>query len=367
VSGSAIIIVITGLIIISGIVFHNIQASSTRITENFDEYYLRQTTQDIAQTGAGMALRQLANDKTWRTGFPIMNLLSGKVKVTASDSTLFGRKVVKIVSIGYSQFGTSLERRDTTITYARRAYVPYPVYGAITTNNAVSSLGSMTVDGRDHDSTGATVIPGKGSWGVWTTKTYSIGGSSTIGGTASGTDYAPANPGNAAIIKQNQTHPGGYPGSPDSVLGGLSYGYPEGTLKAIAQSGTGGSQYTTNPATLTTPLKGVTYVELASGGTWQSMDITGSGILIVHNSAKNAIMKNLNSGTYKGLLIADDIIHVHATIVGGIVSLTPSPSAGNTIGNGSGAALFSNINILKATEGAVLVPNGSQNAVAWRE
>jgi hypothetical protein len=366
-SGRAIIIVITGLIIISGVVFHNIEAASTRITENYDDYYLRQCSQDIAQAGACMGLRALATDKTWRTGFPLMDLLSGKVKVTASDSTLFGRKVVKIISVGYSQYGTSRERRDTTITYARRAYVPYPIYGAITTNNAVGTLGSMTVDGRDHDSTGATVIPGKGSWGVWTTKAYSIGGSSTVGGTNAGTDYAPANPGNAAIIKQNQSYPGGYPGSPDSVLGGLSYGYPEGTLKAIAQSGSNGSRYTTNPATLATPLRGVTYVELSSGGTWQSMDITGSGILIVHNSAKNAIMKNLNSGTFKGLLIADDIIHVHATIVGGIVSLTPSPSSGNTFGNGSGSALFSNINILKATEGAIMIPNGSQNAVAWRE
>jgi len=53
----------------------------------------------------------------------------------------------------------------------------------------------------------------------------------------------------------------------------------------------------------------------------------GRAILIVHNNAKNAIMKNLNSGTFRGLLIAEDIIHIHATIVGAIVSLTPSPSA----------------------------------------
>jgi len=79
------------------------------------------------------------------------------------------------------------------------------------------------------------------------------------------------------------------------------------------------------------------------------------------------IMKNLNSGTFRGLLIADDIIHIHGTIVGAVVSLTPSPSSGNAIGNGSGFALFSNTNILKATEGAVLVPNGSQDALAWRE
>src|SRR2546426_11764249 len=120
-SGRAIIIFIAGLIVISGVVFHNIEASSTLITQNYYKYYVRQESQDIAQTGAAMALRQIGSDINWRTGFPLMNLLSGKVQVTVSDSTFFGRKVIKIVSVGYQQYGTTLERRDTCITYQRRS------------------------------------------------------------------------------------------------------------------------------------------------------------------------------------------------------------------------------------------------------
>jgi hypothetical protein len=366
-SGRAIIIFIVGLIVISGVVFHNIEASSTLITENYNKYYVRQTSQDIAQTGAGMALREIGNDINWRTGFPLMKLLGGKVQVTVSDSTLFGRKVIKIVSIGYQQYGTSLERRDTCITYQRRSFVPSFVYGAVTTNNPVGANGSMIIDGRDHDTVGTTVIAGQGQWGVWTTKLFSQGGSSTVGGTAAGTDYAPANPGNPAVIKQLQVLTGGYPGTPDSVMGSIGIGYPEGTLKAIAQSGINGSRYTTNPATLTMPLRGVTYVELPSAGSWLPSPLSGSGVLVIHNSSKNALLSNVNGGIFRGLVICDDIVHLHDTIIGAVVSLTLAPSSGNVIGNGTGAVLFSKTSIKKATEVAVMPSNGSQNAVAWRE
>jgi hypothetical protein len=88
-------------------------------------------------------------------------------------------------------------------------------------------------------------------------------------------------------------------------------------------------------------LKGVTYVELPSGSVWTSSNIDGTGILVVHNSTTNAVIKNENLGTFKGLIIADDIVHLHTTVIGAIISITPSPSEGNTIGNGSGNVLFS--------------------------
>jgi hypothetical protein len=365
-SGRAIIIFVAGLIVISGVVFHNIEASSTLITQNYYKYYVRQESQDIAQTGAAMALRQIGNDINWRTGFPLMDLLSGKVQVTVSDSTFFGRKVIKIVSVGYQQYGTSLERRDTCITYQRRSFIPSFVIASVTTNNPVAANGSMTIDGRDHDTTGA-VLAGLGTWGVWSTKAWSQGGSAVVGGTAAGLDFPPLNPANPLIIKQNQPFAGGYPGTPDSVMGAIGIGYPEGTLKAIAQSGNNGSRYTTNPATLTMPLSGVTYIELPSGGSWVPAAITGSGVLVIHNSAKNALLQNPGISTFKGILICDDIVHLHNTIIGAVVSLTPTPSAGNVIGNGTGAVLYSRMAIKKATEVAVMPPNGSQNAVAWRE
>jgi hypothetical protein len=60
-------------------------------------------------------------------------------------------------------------------------------------------------------------------------------------------------------------------------------------------------------------------------------------------------MKNLNTGTFRGLIIADDIVHIHGTIIGALVSLTESPSEGNSIGNGTGFVLFSKEAILAAS------------------
>ncbi|MFQ5989889.1 MAG: hypothetical protein ACE5K9_08240 [Candidatus Methylomirabilales bacterium] len=45
---------------------------------------------------------------------------------------------------------------------------------------------------------------------------------------------------------------------------------------------------------------------------------------------------------FKGLLIADDIVHIHSRIIGAVVSLTLGPSSGNVLGNGSGEVLYSN-------------------------
>jgi hypothetical protein len=55
----------------------------------------------------------------------------------------------------------------------------------------------------------------------------------------------------------------------------------------------------------------------------------------------DAKIKNLNWGTFKGLLIVDDIIHIHADILGAVVGLTPNPSEGNCVGNGNGTVKYS--------------------------
>ncbi|MEK7671903.1 MAG: hypothetical protein AAB344_06765 [Bacteroidota bacterium] len=338
--------------------------------KNVDKYYLRQSAQNIAQSGANLALRQLATDRSWRTGFTLVDMLDGKVTVRLVDTTFKTKYVTKIVSTGITNYGKSSERQETSIAYLPSGFIPAALKAAITTNNPIRTLGNLTIDGREHGADGS-LIPGSGTLGIWTTKTLSQSGSSKIGGHFSGVDYVPAKPGNANIIATNSTWPDGYPGSPDSVLGGTSQGFPEGTLKSIAQSGIGGSQYVTNPSLLAAPFRGVTYVELPSGGLWQSMDITGSGILIVHNSAKNAGMKNLNSGTFRGLVIADDVVHIHTNIDGGLICLAPSPSEGNCIGNGNGNMFYSSEAISSATGNAGnpgASGNGSDSGViAWWE
>ena len=151
-------------------------------------------------------------------------------------------------------------------------------------------------------------------------------------------DYTPSIPPDPNIIAENQTWPGGItPTTPEQIITNLPNGF---SLKEYAQSGTGGSQYVTDPSLLFYPLKGITYVELPSGGSWTSSDIQGSGILIVHNDNVNAIMQNTKN-TFIGLIICDDIIHLQSDIIGAVVSLTQNPSSGNTVGNSSGSILYS--------------------------
>ncbi len=249
-----------------------------------------------------------------------------------------------------------LPRATKTIEILVRKGNPLPpgVKGAATANGPVATNGSITLDGRDHDLNGS-LIAQNGTFGIFTASTYSQGGSSKVGGTdPGGTDHAPARPGDPSVIQTNGSWDDPstpevetMPTTPDQVMGGVANGYPEGTLKQIAMSGVNGSQYVTDPTRLRFPLSGVTYVELPPGGIWNPVNLGDStGILIVHNSAGNAVIKNINpSGTtcgcFTGLIIADDIVHIHTKIIGAVVSLTTGPSSGNVIGNGSGQVLFS--------------------------
>lgn len=231
--------------------------------------------------------------------------------------------------------------------------------GAVVACANVQTLGNLTIDGRDHDIDGNLL--GSGTKGVSTAGTFSRGGNSKIGGTDDGGgDHAPSkNAGVVALVtEQGQTCPAPG-GSPDEALG-----LADGTLKALAQTGAGGSQHVTNPSDLTMPLTGVTYVELACGETWQSMDFGNStGIVVVHSPCTDAVIKNLNGGTLKGILIADDIVHVHNTVIGGIIQTSSSPSSGNCIGNGTGSILYSGI----AISNALASLTNQVFLVAWRQ
>src|ERR1041385_7846147 len=378
-TGHAIIYTVIGVILISSVVLLRIESNSTRIAENFFGEYLNQSAQNIAQSGVNMGLRQLAGNSSWRTGFPLMNLLGGKVIVAAADTTFQGASAVMVTSIGITNYGKSDEHRDTSVAYVRKIVLnPIHVNAAIQANGPVGTGGGIVRDGRNHSippPDPPALIDTTGTYAVWTTSTFSPGGSSTFAGTVGGVDYAPAASvkKNGQPIMQNQTWPGGYPTTPDSVAGGPSNGYPEGTLKSVAQSGVGGSQYVTDPLTLKYPLSGVTYVELPSGVSWTSAIVYGTGILVVHNSAKNAAIKNISglnaNQDFVGLIIADDIAHIQNEITGAIIELTPTPSEGNVLGNSNGNIWFSREAVLNATQN---INGGSgngsaSNVIGWWE
>lgn len=247
---------------------------------------------------------------------------------------------------------------EPVVTRTRKGYISvafggpgtpdFPnIRGAINAAGPIETKGTLIVDGRDHQ-TDQTLVPNDGVFGISTLQAVNQTGSSEIGGTKNGVDRAPSSPGHPTIKETNAdwSAQGGFPTTPDAVMQ-----RPEGWLKMIAQMGDNGSQYVTDPTNLTFPLSGVTYVELAPGGVWQSIDFgTSSGILVVHSAATDAQVKNINSGTFTGILIADDILKIHATVLGTLVSLTPNPSAGNCIGNGSGTVLFCRAAIEQAAQ-----------------
>lgn len=234
---------------------------------------------------------------------------------------------------------------------------------AVMANGPVETSGTLIIDGREHDLDGN--LDGTGSDGVYaisTKSTYSRAGNSRIGGVdVSGIPHAPSKIDTIIpyVIESNSTS-WTKPVTPEDVL---NIEEPDG-LKVIAKSGKNGSQYTTDPTTLTYPLSGVTYVELPIGGAWTAPAFQAStGILIVHNDSTDAILLNTNSGSFCGIMIVDDLVHEHTTIVGCLVVLSENPSSGNVLGNGSGDILYSSYAISEA----VASVNRFLQVVSWRE
>ncbi len=362
-SGRAIILIVVGIIIISTTILFRIEAASTKIVANSTGYYKRQLARNIAQSGVNLGLRQLGSNRSYRTTGWSVGMFGGTCTITVFDTTFAG--IDSIVGIR----GTGLASDSTAVSCAFGYFppniVPSTMKGLLTLHAPNTINGGIIIDGRDHDTLG-NLIPGNGTWGIWTTgSSFSISGSAMVGGTVSGVDYAPsALMPNPAILLNASYSPSAYPSTPDSVFGGASKGFAEGTLRALAKSGVGGSQYATDPTQLRFPLSGITYVEtpLASP-IWSPATIPGSGILIVHNSAMTAQLAN-SLGQFAGIIIADDVVRIHGTVIGAIVSLTTTP-AGNVLGNGTAYLLYSRKAIGNAF--GVLSNGTALKVIAWWE
>ncbi len=334
------------IIVLGGYITYSITSMTqnknvTQATENSVNSYSQTKARNIANSTIQMLMSKVADNESWRQTTPVtMQVFDGSAEYTVSDANFNGENLIKY-SVTANVYGTT---KQVTAYSGERSLFPGGIRGAITANNPVDTKGNITIDGRNHTVDG-TLVNGSGSYSIWGSSTISQNGNSKYGGTYDGSDYAPTKPGDPNIISENQIWPGGFPDSPDKVMGGEDKGFSEGTLLDIANSGVNGSQYVTDPDDLNGPFSGVTYLEMSGSKekdrTWQSMDITGSGILIIHNSSTNSIMKNINSGTFKGLIIVDDMVHIHADIIGAVVILTSSPSSGNCVGNGNGNVLYS--------------------------
>jgi len=327
-----------------GIISFTQNQNVTTATHNSVENYSVTQARNLANSTIQMLMSKVADNAKYRVTTPVTEqMLDGSVTYTVTDGVIDGESLIKFyVESDYNEY-------EKEISVYAKPLDPYPTGvtapAAITANNNLLSLGNITIDGRDHTKTG-TLIPGEGTYGIWTTQTFTNSGASDIGGTYNNVDYIPSKNPDPSIIAQNQTWPGGtLPTTPEEVLLDLPFNI---SLKEYAKSGDWGSQFVTDPNLLTYPLQGVTYVE-PTDGAWINANIEGKGILIVHNDQLNAILKN-TTGAFTGIIIADDIIHLHSDIIGAVISLTQNPSGGNTIGNSSGYVLYSK----EALEGALM-------------
>ncbi len=212
---------------------------------------------------------------------------------------------------------------------------PPGVKGAITAAGNVSFNGSIVVDGRDHDSLGT--VTGTGTYGVSSGGTVNQGGSAMIGGNG----FAPADPANPATIQQNAS---GTAVNPEEALGLAS-----GSLDAYKTS--------TLP---TLPMSGIVYY---TGDSWIAPDFgtaenPSTGILIVHNAAGTALLKNIH-GNFRGVIICDDLVHINgdAVVTGGVIL---QKSSGNTVGNGNAHVNYS-LNVLSD------LPLSHYEIVSWED
>ncbi len=348
--GKAILILVLGSLLLFGIINMNINNNISSASKSSFDRFNEIQSRNIANSIAEIAIAQVGDSNAYRAASPVnfADVFGGSGSYTATDTTINGQGMIKVRS--NSLYDGIAKSVTAIIQVPQNASYPPGIKAAISTNNEVLTSGTLVVDGRDHDLNG-NLTGDPGTYGIWSTGDLTRQGSSEIGGYYNGINYTPSSSPNSNSYAEEK--PGGYPATPDSVLGGTPNGFPPGTLKSIAQSGFNGSQYVTNPNYLNYPLTGVTYVELPSGSPWISSNIDGTGILVIHNQASNAIIKNENLGTFKGIIIADDIIRIHTTIIGAVVSLTLYPSEGNSIGNGSGDVLYSRRAIMNAVNGAL--------------
>src|SRR5258705_12714336 len=89
-SGRAIILLVVGIIVISGTILYRIEAASSAIVANSAGYAKKQSARNIAQSGVNLALRQLETNSAWRTGFTSLKMLSGTATVTIFDTSFEG-------------------------------------------------------------------------------------------------------------------------------------------------------------------------------------------------------------------------------------------------------------------------------------
>lgn len=354
-----IMVLVIGAIITYGITSISMNQKTSQGTQNAVDNYSYNRSRDIANGMADVILMRVANDLAYRVTTPQSEVIfDGQVTYSAENAFFEGDSLIKItVSANYNGVN------KTVTTYSKstaKGWVPPTVRAAWTANADLNNtISDMFIDGRDHD-LNQNIIPGSGVAGVSTSTDFNNIDNAEIGGTKDGVDYPTSYPEDPAVVEENYGWGGTFPESPDEVLG-----YPEGTLKAAAQSGQMGSQYLLNPSQnieddLTFPVSGVTYIEITDGQERQ-IEFTqagNGGIFVVHAPDRSSRLKGVKmdknfNGPFVGLLVTDYSFHHHIDILGGVVQLSPYlEDTKNCNGNKDHWVYYSSEAITQSTEKA---------------
>lgn len=302
---------------------------------------------NIAEAGKEIALADLRSGKQVpfadsTTLFYSNNpFASGTFTVTCYGNTSLD--TITLTSTG--------KKGDQTAILEARCLIKYNDYkfsasvdAAITTRSEVTTLGNITIDGRDYDSTGTLV--GTGVKAIKSCGAITQSGNSVIGGDG----VAPAKKVTDPIIEEYVSD-GGYPETPEQLLG-----LPAGALNQFRTS--------TLPSL---PFNGIVYY-VPPDDSFNVPNLQGSeGLFIVHNDDCDAKMMNFD-GKFTGLIIADQIAHVNAgaLIIGAIYTLSKE-SGTNAFGNGDAHILYSSSVIDAINHTTISVADTEFKILSWRQ
>src|ERR1041385_6801118 len=126
-TGRAVILLVAGVAMIAGIIMHRVEATGSRIAENYSAYYQRQHAQNIAHTGVSLALRQISNNRLWTAGFGSPGspcpFLGGKAVVTVDTAVMFqGIPTYRVTSTAFTEASTIGDTNILSASYTSVAY-----------------------------------------------------------------------------------------------------------------------------------------------------------------------------------------------------------------------------------------------------
>jgi hypothetical protein len=299
----------------------------------------------------------------------------GNVTTTAADGRIIRATVTNLGGNLYRIHSTAVLGRarkgaDAIVELIPSGTLSANVGGAITSKGPVQTQGSITIDGRDWNAAGSSVV-GPGGYGIQCAQSITTTGNAMVGGNG----IVPAKPPPPGTMQANSTFTDGIDNDGDGVQNEEAFegvdndgdgkvdedtqGFPTspdvllhlapGTLKAAAIST---NTYFTDSLQLTAcmvlnggkmPGGKVIYCDFT---TWLPADVgngfnTQPSILIHHNSTGTAMMKNVH-GYFKGLMIVDGLDHFNGTfsLLGACVSFSSS-AVGNAFGLGNATIRYS--------------------------